>query len=127
MTFYTYMIRTYKNECSNRGDLANDMARNKDNFPRNKSGKAKEWHEIILNYLFCHNACSECIETFEECWEEYLALEKTGGESPPWLLGRPVKRCRKAVSLKPLWLLRRRLPSHMKLASAIEASVVTGG
>ena len=77
MTFYTYMMRTHKGQITNAGDLAYDMERDKEDFPRNSSCKFDDWHEIILVHLYRHNACDECLETFEECWEEYVRCEKS--------------------------------------------------
>ena len=61
MTFYTFMMRNYKNSNSPAGDLARDM---------------KRWHTIIYDHLVRNGACDACLETFEECWEEYVRCEK---------------------------------------------------
>lgn len=76
MTFYTFMIRNYENDNTPAGDLARDMKRDTESFPRNSSCKYKGWHEQIYNYLFVNKACRECLKTFNECWEEYVKCEK---------------------------------------------------
>ena len=72
MTFYTFMMRNYK--CTNipAGDLAEDMKLDSEKFPRNRQG----WHAILHDYLVENDACSDCLEVFEECWEEYVRCEK---------------------------------------------------
>lgn len=75
MNFYKFMMSCYKNENSNRGDLADDMVRNKDEFPRNIKHKSEEY-DAIIKHLTNRNACRECLETFKSCWEEYLECEK---------------------------------------------------
>ena len=77
MTFYTYMMRTHKTRITNEGDLARDMERDKEHFPRNRSCKFDGWHRIILDYLVDNAACDECLEVFEKCWEEYVRCEKS--------------------------------------------------
>lgn len=76
MTFYTFMIRNHLNEDTAEGDLAEDMHRNKEEFPRNRACKFDGWHSLIRSYLERKNACRECLETFEECWKEYVQCEK---------------------------------------------------
>lgn len=76
MAFYTFMIRNHLNEDSPSGDLAQDMRRNKENFPKNRPCKFDGWHRLIRSHLERKNACRECLETFEECWEEYEKCEK---------------------------------------------------
>ncbi len=51
MNFYNYMIRNYKTSDSPAGDLARDMARDSEHFPRNRACKFKGWHDIIHNHL----------------------------------------------------------------------------
>jgi uncharacterized protein YozE (UPF0346 family) len=76
MQFYTWMIKNYLNESSPKGDLANDM-KGDDSFPRNTyPGKYNGWHNLIRGYLERNNACTDCLETFEECWEEYVNERK---------------------------------------------------
>ena len=77
MTFYTYMMRNHKDQMTNEGDLARDMIRDKERFPRNRACKFDAWHRIILNHLHSYGACEECIEAFENCWKEYVACEKS--------------------------------------------------
>lgn len=62
MTFYEYMKR-YLNEDSNRGDLAEDIYRDEENWSD---------YEGIKRYLIFRYACDECLETFDECWEEFI-------------------------------------------------------
>lgn len=76
MTFYTFMMKNHLNEDAPAGDLAEDMKRDKDSFPRNGKGKYDGWHTIIQDYLQSRNACRECLEVFEDCWEEYVKCEK---------------------------------------------------
>lgn len=76
MTFYAFMMKNYLNEDAPAGDLAQDMHRNKEEFPKNRSCKFDGWHTVILDYLQSRNACRECLETFDECWEEYVECEK---------------------------------------------------
>lgn len=47
MNFYNYMIRNYKTSDSPAGDLARDMARDSEHFPRNRACKFKGWPIII--------------------------------------------------------------------------------
>lgn len=76
MNSYNYMIRNYKTSDSPAGDLARDMARDSEHFPRNRACKFKGWHDIIHNHLVRSGACDACLETFKECWEEYVRCEK---------------------------------------------------
>lgn len=76
MTFYTFMMRNYKNSDSPAGDLAGDMKSNSEKFPINRSCKFRGWHDIIYNHLVINGACGACLETFEKCWEEYVKCEK---------------------------------------------------
>lgn len=76
MTFYTFMMRNYKNSNNPAGDLARDMKSDSENFPRNRPCKFKGWHDIIYNHLVRNDACDACLKTFEECWEEYVRCEK---------------------------------------------------
>ncbi len=76
MTFYTFMTRNYKNADSPAGDLARDIRRDSEKFPRNRPCKHKGWHEQLYQYLVESNACRDCLNTFEECWEEYVKCEK---------------------------------------------------
>lgn len=76
MTYYTYMVRKYSQLKCPEGDLARDMKFDKKHFPKNRSTKIKAWHDIILNYLYDEDACSDCIEIFERTWEEYTEWMK---------------------------------------------------
>ena len=63
------MIKNYLNESSpKKGDLANDM-KGDDSFRNTYPGKYNGWHNLIRGYLERNNACTDCLETFEECWE----------------------------------------------------------
>lgn len=73
MTFYTYMTRKHKNDDTPAGDLARDMIRDREKFPRNSSHKLEGWRKLIRSYLYDNNGC---IKTFDECWEEYAKCEK---------------------------------------------------
>lgn len=64
MNFYDYMMTHHYGEDSPAGDLAVDMQR--DNaFP--KTGT----YDQIRRHLWRMEACPECMETFQACWEEY--------------------------------------------------------
>ena len=76
MTFYTFMTRNYKNSDSPAGDLARDMKSDYEKFPRNRPCKFDGWHKLIRKYLEENDACAGCLETFEECWKEYVQCEK---------------------------------------------------
>jgi len=68
MTFYTYLMK-YKNEDSPKGDLAQDVHSDGDNRVfKNSNFKAKN---LMRSYLVSRGACSECLSTFDECYEEY--------------------------------------------------------
>lgn len=76
MTFYTFMMRNYRNEDTPQGDLARDMHEDRDSFPKNGKGKFTGWHKIIRDYLEYNDACDKCLDAFEESWEEYVRCEK---------------------------------------------------
>ena len=76
MTFFTWMMRKHKGDATPAGDLAADMHRDKEHFPRNGTGKFQGWHDQILSYLYRQQACPECIDIFEECWKEYELCER---------------------------------------------------
>ena len=76
MTFYTYMLRNYKNKNSAAGTLVGSMKREKDTFPRNGDGKYIAWHEIIRAYLRGKKIHGIYLETFEKCWLAYVQGEK---------------------------------------------------
>ena len=56
MNFYNYMIRNYKTSDSPAGDLARDMARDSEHFPRNRAANSRDgmtssiiiWSEAAL-------------------------------------------------------------------------------
>lgn len=77
MTFYTYMKRNHRDADTPEGDLAKDMLRDKENFPRNGPGKFDGWHRLIRGYLERCGACDACLEVFEGCWEKYVKCEKS--------------------------------------------------
>lgn len=74
MTFKEWLIR-HKGEDSPLGDLAEDVALDKD-FPSDNS------KEAILDHLTGANvhACREAIETFKRAWSSYRAYEKKHSE-----------------------------------------------
>lgn len=78
MTFYTFMTRFHLEDENPRGDLARDMKRDRERFPRNGNSKYAGWHRLIADYLAGEGACSGCMEAFEESWKEYLAYEGKG-------------------------------------------------
>ena len=69
MTFFTWMVRTYKNESSPLGDLAMDMLRDSKNFPRSTAYRRNQ------AYLEVCGACPGCMEAFEEAWKEYVTFQ----------------------------------------------------
>lgn len=77
MNFYNFMMKNYKDAKEPKGDLARDMYADREMFPRNAPGKFEGWRKVILNYLERNNACIECIDTFEDAWEEYVRCEKS--------------------------------------------------
>lgn len=76
MTFYTFMMRNHLNDNTPAGNLAKDMKRDKESFPRNRPCKFNGWHSIIWDYLQSRNACREYLEVFDKCWKEYVKCEK---------------------------------------------------
>ena len=64
MTFYTFMMRNYRGADTPEGDLATDMARDKERFPRNGKGKFDGWHKLIRDHLVREGACRECLAVF---------------------------------------------------------------
>ena len=76
MTFFTWMMRNHKGDTTPAGDLAADMHRDREHFPRNGTGKFQGWHDQILSYLYRQQACPECIDIFEGCWKEYELCER---------------------------------------------------
>ena len=76
MTFYTFMMRNYFTSDSPAGDLARDMKEDPEKFPRNRPCKFDAWRGIIYLYLIKRGATCDCLDIFEECWEEYLDVQK---------------------------------------------------
>ena len=85
MTFYTYMLREHRGQGGPLGDLADDMYRDKERFPRNKGRNYAADRVIIRRYLEMNGACPECKNVFEDAWQEYVARENNrhGGKSRP--------------------------------------------
>ena len=77
MTFYRYMMRNHRGADTPEGDLADDMMRDRERFPKNGKGKFDGWHKLIRGYLEKSGACAECLSVFENCWEEYVRCEKS--------------------------------------------------
>ena len=75
MTFYEYMMKNYRHKDTPEGDLADDMYGD-ERFPRDLTGPKREQYKKIRGYLFMRMACRECLETFKECWDEYVAYER---------------------------------------------------
>ena len=67
MTFYTYLIK-HKNDESPIGDLARDVYLDdrKDTFKFSNFNA----RELMRSYLESRGACSECLSSFDECYEE---------------------------------------------------------
>lgn len=76
MTFYTFMMRNHQGKDTPEGDLAADMKRDKERFPKNGTGKFRGWYRLIRGYLVDHNACDDCLATFDACWKEYELCER---------------------------------------------------
>ncbi|HRR77727.1 MAG TPA: YozE family protein [Ruminococcus sp.] len=76
MTFYTYMTRYHIDDNTPVGNLARDIKRDKEKFPRNGKGKFNGWRELIYNYLVQQKACNGCLAAFDESWEEYVSCVK---------------------------------------------------
>ena len=79
MTFYTFMMRNHRGRHTPEGDLAGDIYRDREHFPRNGKGKFDGWHWILRSYLESRNACGECLDVFEKCWGDYVRCEKKIG------------------------------------------------
>ena len=54
-----------------------DIFQDRENFPRNGKGKFDGWHRILRGYLERQHACSDCLDVFEKCWEDYVRCEKS--------------------------------------------------
>ena len=77
MSFYRFMMRSYRGTETPEGDLAHDMERDREHFPKNGKGKFDGWHKLIREHLETCDACSDCLNVFERCWKEYVACEKS--------------------------------------------------
>ena len=66
VSFYRFMISNFLEDDSPAGDLARDMKADSD-FPRFSTG-----YERIRDHLERSAACSECFDTFDECWNRYM-------------------------------------------------------
>ena len=77
MSFYTFMMRNYKGTDSPEGDLAADMARDKNSFQRSCTGKFNARYRLIREHLERNDACEACLDVFERCWKEYVTCEKS--------------------------------------------------
>lgn len=67
MSFYDYMIKNHLGEDNPAGDLAFDLSRTADTFPKDSAEK-----RVIQEYLIRH-ASPEVLRVFRECWKEYLS------------------------------------------------------
>lgn len=76
MTFFEYMKQHYFGRTGRKADLANDMASDEAAFPTRIGSKDRDGHRIIRDYLESCDACDDCLDVFEECWEEYTQCEK---------------------------------------------------
>lgn len=76
MSFYTFMMKNHKGKDTPEGDLAADMKRDKDRFPKNGAGKFDGWHRLIREHLEMRGACDACLAVFESCWREYELCER---------------------------------------------------
>ncbi|MBG9319425.1 hypothetical protein I4J37_06525 [Corynebacterium belfantii] len=80
MKFYEWIIEKYLGKNNPQGDLAGDMARDFYTGPNTR--------KAILAHLNRCAAITECIEVFEECWQEYASdlgrkRASTVGFAPP--------------------------------------------
>lgn len=66
--FKTWVIDKYIKMDNRFGDLAKDMKRDK-SFPITKDKEKMKW------YLIMNGACPQCLEVFEEAYEEYEKSE----------------------------------------------------
>ncbi|MCC8073679.1 MAG: sterile alpha motif-like domain-containing protein [Clostridiales bacterium] len=69
-------MKNYLNTDTPGGCLAEDMHEDKEKFPRNNGVKYAGWHRYIRSYLTENEACDNCLEVFEKCWEEYEIEER---------------------------------------------------
>ncbi len=77
MTFFGYMKRHYYGKTGPKADLANDMTSDEATFPTRIGIKDRDGHGVIRDYLESCDACDDCLDVFEECWEEYAQCEKS--------------------------------------------------
>ena len=78
MTFFSFMVRNHKDSKTEEGRLAEIMRMDRERFPRNSSHKLNTWRMLLRDYIKKHSAIyAVSIETFESCWEEYEACEKS--------------------------------------------------
>lgn len=66
MTFYEYVTTAHKGEDSPLGDLAGDVASDRD-FPREEND-----YYFLLRYLHKTNACDGALEAFDEAYSLYV-------------------------------------------------------
>lgn len=78
MTFYEYMKQNYYEKEGRKADLANDMVSDEAAFPTGVGSKDRDGHGVIRRYLKSCHACDDCLDVFEECWEEYEHAGKAG-------------------------------------------------
>lgn len=77
MTFYRFMMRNHRGENTLAGNLAADMYRDRERFPKNGPYKFEGWHRLIREHLLRDGACPERMCVFEDCWEDYVKCEKS--------------------------------------------------
>lgn len=71
-SFRKFLLDKYLKDDSPEGDFARDVKQD-ENFPHNvKDGYEIKW------YLESKNCCAECLETFEDLWEEYKDIYYKG-------------------------------------------------
>lgn len=75
MCFKNWMKKNYLENGTWRGRLARDI-RSDEKFPINGVKKYEGWRVLIRKYLVDNNACDECLEAFDFCWEEYEQCER---------------------------------------------------
>lgn len=69
MIFRTWILDNKINEDTPIGDLARDIKR-EGSFPKSNS------HDRLLGHLYTKGACHECIEAFEEAYEEFKTIQR---------------------------------------------------
>ena len=73
VSFYKFMTKNYLEDDSSSGDFARDMKYDRD-FPKFSTD-----YERIRDYLEHCAACSDCFDTFEECWNRYMLWKEADG------------------------------------------------